>query len=211
MVGDLFLKILSQLGVYRGFIDNYESAVEIVRRCTQTDQRFRILAESMMSHNGSDRSKTKYTFEALLYKPLERITKTTLVLHDLLKHTPQQHSDHPVLHEVLRLSRSFLSGVNEGSQCKREVTLSRGMRRQLIRDGFVVEVCEGGRNLRHLFLYTDLLLCTKLKAVPKVSRPSTGLLVPASGWTETPLGTRDGAHYRHTPPHTCHESQDVPA
>ncbi|XP_055756815.1 active breakpoint cluster region-related protein-like isoform X2 [Salvelinus fontinalis] len=163
MVGDLFLKILSQLGVYRGFIDNYESAVEIVRRCTQTDQRFRILAESMMSHNGSDRSKTKYTFEALLYKPLERITKTTLVLHDLLKHTPQQHSDHPVLHEVLRLSRSFLSGVNEGSQCKREVTLSRGMRRQLIRDGFVVDVCEGGRNLRHLFLYTDLLLCTKLK------------------------------------------------
>ncbi|XP_055756816.1 active breakpoint cluster region-related protein-like isoform X3 [Salvelinus fontinalis] len=118
---------------------------------------------SMMSHNGSDRSKTKYTFEALLYKPLERITKTTLVLHDLLKHTPQQHSDHPVLHEVLRLSRSFLSGVNEGSQCKREVTLSRGMRRQLIRDGFVVDVCEGGRNLRHLFLYTDLLLCTKLK------------------------------------------------
>ncbi|CAB1345228.1 unnamed protein product, partial [Coregonus sp. 'balchen'] len=70
---------VSQLVVYRGFIDNYESAVEIVRRCTQTDQRFRILAE------------------------------------DLLKHTPQQHSDHPVLQEVLRLSRSFLSGVNEGS------------------------------------------------------------------------------------------------
>ncbi|KAK6292053.1 hypothetical protein J4Q44_G00378380 [Coregonus suidteri] len=162
-VGDLFLKIVSQLVVYRGFIDNYESAVEIVRRCTQTDQRFRILAESMMSHNGSDRSKTKYTFEALLYKPLDRVTKTTLVLHDLLKHTPQQHSDHPVLQEVLRLSRSFLSGVNEGSQCKREVTLSRGMRRQLMRDGFVVDVYEGGRNLRHLFLYTDLLLCTKLK------------------------------------------------
>uniref|UniRef100_A0A4W5KUM2 DH domain-containing protein n=1 Tax=Hucho hucho TaxID=62062 RepID=A0A4W5KUM2_9TELE len=62
-VGDLFLKIVSQLGVYRGFIDNYESAVEIVRRCTQTDQRFRILAESMMFYNGSDKSKTKYTFE----------------------------------------------------------------------------------------------------------------------------------------------------
>ncbi|XP_052353198.1 active breakpoint cluster region-related protein-like isoform X1 [Oncorhynchus keta] len=171
MVGDLFLKIVSQLGVYRGFIDNYESAVEIVRRCTQTDQRFRILAESMMSHNGSDRTKTKYTFEALLYKPLDRITKTTLVLHDLLKHTPQQHSDHPMLQEALRLSRGFLSGVNEGSQCKREVTLSRGMRRQLIRDGFVVDVCEGGRNLRHLFLYTDLLLCTKLKGGAQGKQP----------------------------------------
>ncbi|CAB1351663.1 unnamed protein product, partial [Coregonus sp. 'balchen'] len=107
-VGDLFLKIVSQLGVYRGFIDNYESAVKIVRSCTQTDQRFRILAESMMSCNGSDKSKTKYTFEALLYKPLDRVTKTTLVLHDLLKHTPQMHSDHHVLQEALRLSRSFL-------------------------------------------------------------------------------------------------------
>ncbi|XP_042154237.1 active breakpoint cluster region-related protein isoform X3 [Oncorhynchus tshawytscha] len=118
---------------------------------------------SMMFYNGSDKSKTEYTFEALLYKPLDRVTKTTLVLHDLLKHTPQTHGDHPVLLEALRLSQSFLSGVNEGSQCKQEVTLSRGMRRQLMRDGFVVDVCEGGRNLCHLFLYTDLLLCTKLK------------------------------------------------
>ncbi|KAL0970286.1 hypothetical protein UPYG_G00239870 [Umbra pygmaea] len=162
-VGDLFLKLVSQLGVYRGFIENYENAVDIVRRCTQTEHRFRILAESMMSCNGSDTSKTKYTFEALLYKPLDRVTKTTLVLHDLLKNTPEQHPDHPVLQEALRLSRSFLSGVNEGSQCKREVTLSKGMRRQLMRDGFVVDVNDGVRNLRHLFLYTDLLLCTKLK------------------------------------------------
>ncbi|XP_010904262.1 breakpoint cluster region protein isoform X2 [Esox lucius] len=162
-VGDLFLKIVSQLGVYRGFIDNYANAVEIVRRCTQADQRFRTLAESMMSCNGSDTSKTKYTFEALLYKPLDRVTKTTLVLHDLLKHTPEEHLDHAVLQEALRLSRSFLSGLNEGSQCKREVTLSRGMPRQLMRDGFVVDMCDGARNLRHLFLYTDLLLCTKLK------------------------------------------------
>ncbi|KAJ8008322.1 hypothetical protein DPEC_G00103630 [Dallia pectoralis] len=133
--------------------------------CTQNDLRFRTLAESMMSCNGSDNtSKTKYTFEALLYKPLDRVTKTTLVLHDLLKHTPLEHQDHTILQEALRLSQSFLSGVNEQSQCKREVTLSRGMRRQLMRDGFVVDVGEGGvRTLCHLFLYTDLLLCTKLK------------------------------------------------
>ncbi len=35
-------------------------------------------------------------------------------------------------------------------------------RRQLMRDGFVVDVCENGHNLRHLFLYTDMLLCAKL-------------------------------------------------
>ncbi|XP_071371394.1 active breakpoint cluster region-related protein isoform X1 [Centroberyx affinis] len=167
MVGDLFLKMVNQIGVYRGFIDNYEKAVEIVRKCTHSDHRFRTLAQSMMSNNGSDKARTKYTFEALLYKPLDRVTKTTLVLRDVLQTTPVEHGDHTALQEALRLSRSFLSGVNEGSQCKREVTLSHGMRRQLMRDGFVVDVCEGERNLRHLFLYTDLLLCTKLKAVAK--------------------------------------------
>ncbi|XP_017578535.1 active breakpoint cluster region-related protein isoform X1 [Pygocentrus nattereri] len=162
-VGDLFLKFVSQLGLYRGFIDNYESAVQIVRKSTQSNPRFRVLAESMMYSKGSDGFRTKYTFEALLYKPLDRVTKTTLVLHDLLKHTPCDHHDSNLLQEALRVSSSFLSGVNEGSQQKRAVTLSRGERRQLVRDGFVVDVCEGGRSLRHLFLYTDLLLCVKLK------------------------------------------------
>ncbi|KAI1898809.1 hypothetical protein AGOR_G00076180 [Albula goreensis] len=162
-VGDLFLRMVSQLGVYRGFIDNYEGAVEIVRKCTQSDQRFRTLAESMMSCKVSDNSRTTYTFEALLYKPLDRVTKTTLVLHDLLKHTPQEHQDHALLQEALRISSSFLSGVNEESHCKRAVTLSTGMRRQLMRDGFVVDMYEGGRSIRHLFLYTDLLLCAKMK------------------------------------------------
>ncbi|XP_052009250.1 active breakpoint cluster region-related protein isoform X2 [Xyrauchen texanus] len=161
-VGDLFLKFVNQLAVYRGFIDNYENAVKIVQKRMQSDARFRTLAESMMSSKGSDNIKTKYTFEALLYKPLDRVMKTTLVLHDLLKHTPPNHPDSVSLQEALRLSSSFLSGVNERSHCKRAVMLSRGERRQLMRDGFVVDVCESGHSLRHLFLYTDLLLCVKL-------------------------------------------------
>ncbi|KAM6949536.1 active breakpoint cluster region-related protein [Aplochiton taeniatus] len=166
-VGDLFLKMVSQLGVYRGFIDNYENAVEIVRKCMHTDPRFRTLAQSMTSTNGGDKTRTTYTFQTLLYKPLDRVTKTTLVLHDLLKTTPEEHMDHSVLQEALRLSQSFLSGVNETSHCRREVTLTHGMRRKLMRDGFVVDVCEGERHLRHLFLYTDLLLCVKLKVGTK--------------------------------------------
>ncbi|XP_044041038.1 active breakpoint cluster region-related protein isoform X3 [Siniperca chuatsi] len=163
MVGDLFLKMVNQIGLYGGFIGNYEEAVEVVRKCTHSVPRFRTLAQSMMSNNGSDKTRTEYTFEALLYKPLDRVTKTTLVLRDLLNTTPVEHKDYTALQEALRLSRSFLSGVNESSQCKREVMLSHGMRRQLMRDGFVVDVCEGERSLRHLFLYTDLLLCTRFK------------------------------------------------
>ncbi|XP_032004229.1 active breakpoint cluster region-related protein-like [Hylobates moloch] len=35
--------------------------------------------------------------------------------------------------------------------------------RQLVKDGFLVEVSESSRKLRHVFLFTDVLLCAKLK------------------------------------------------
>nr|5OC7_A Chain A, Breakpoint cluster region protein,pleckstrin-homology domain of Bcr-Abl [Homo sapiens]5OC7_D Chain D, Breakpoint cluster region protein,pleckstrin-homology domain of Bcr-Abl [Homo sapiens] len=38
-----------------------------------------------------------------------------------------------------------------------------GEHRQLLKDSFMVELVEGARKLRHVFLFTDLLLCTKLK------------------------------------------------
>ncbi|XP_014884761.1 active breakpoint cluster region-related protein isoform X2 [Poecilia latipinna] len=161
-MGDLFLKLVNHLGLYGGFIENYEKAVEVVRKCTQANPLFRTLAETLYI-NGANKARTACTLEALLYKPLDRVTKTTLVLRDLLKTTPVEHKDYAALQEALRLSQSFLSGVNESSQSKREVTLTHGMRRQLMRDGFVVDASEGVRSLRHFFLYTDLLLCTRFK------------------------------------------------
>ncbi|CAJ0929950.1 unnamed protein product [Ranitomeya imitator] len=38
-----------------------------------------------------------------------------------------------------------------------------GIHRQLLKDSFMVELVEGARKLRHVFLFTDLLLCAKLK------------------------------------------------
>ena len=36
----------------------------------------------------------------VLYKPVERVMRTTLVLQDLLKYTPHRHPDYSVLREV---------------------------------------------------------------------------------------------------------------
>lgn len=36
---------MNQFGLYGGFIGNYEEAVEVVRRCSHADVRFRTLAE----------------------------------------------------------------------------------------------------------------------------------------------------------------------
>uniref|UniRef100_A0A665X7D0 BCR activator of RhoGEF and GTPase n=1 Tax=Echeneis naucrates TaxID=173247 RepID=A0A665X7D0_ECHNA len=96
--------------------------------------------------------------------PVDRVTRSTLVLHDLLKHTPTSHPDHPLLQDALRISQNFLSSINEESTPRRQsMTVKKGENRQLLRDSFMVELVEGARKLRHVFLFTDLLLCAKLK------------------------------------------------
>ncbi|KAI2580406.1 ABR activator of RhoGEF and GTPase, partial [Homo sapiens] len=105
-----------------------------------------------------------YGNPALLYKPIDRVTRSTLVLHDLLKHTPVDHPDYPLLQDALRISQNFLSSINEDIDPRRTaVTTPKGETRQLVKDGFLVEVSESSRKLRHVFLFTDVLLCAKLK------------------------------------------------
>uniref|UniRef100_A0A8B9KED1 BCR activator of RhoGEF and GTPase n=1 Tax=Astyanax mexicanus TaxID=7994 RepID=A0A8B9KED1_ASTMX len=149
-VGDLFQKLASQLGVYRAFVDNYELAVETAEKCCQANTQFSEISEVRPA--------------SLLYKPVDRVTRSTLVLHDLLKHTPSSHPDHPLLQDALRISQNFLSSINEESTPRRQsMTVKKGENRQLLKDSFMVELVEGARKLRHVFLFTDLLLCAKLK------------------------------------------------
>uniref|UniRef100_A0A8C6HE96 BCR activator of RhoGEF and GTPase n=1 Tax=Mus spicilegus TaxID=10103 RepID=A0A8C6HE96_MUSSI len=149
-VGDLFQKLASQLGVYRAFVDNYGVAMETAEKCCQANAQFAEISEVMS--------------KPLLYKPVDRVTRSTLVLHDLLKHTPSSHPDHSLLQDALRISQNFLSSINEEITPRRQsMTVKKGEHRQLLKDSFMVELVEGARKLRHIFLFTDLLLCTKLK------------------------------------------------
>uniref|UniRef100_A0A8C9MA37 BCR activator of RhoGEF and GTPase n=1 Tax=Panthera tigris altaica TaxID=74533 RepID=A0A8C9MA37_PANTA len=148
-VGDLFQKLASQLGVYRAFVDNYGVAMETAEKCCQANAQFAEISEVLVT---------------LFRQPVDRVTRSTLVLHDLLKHTPSSHPDHPLLQDALRISQNFLSSINEEITPRRQsMTVKKGEHRQLLKDSFMVELVEGARKLRHVFLFTDLLLCTKLK------------------------------------------------
>ncbi|XP_053557968.1 breakpoint cluster region protein [Bombina bombina] len=165
-VGDLFQKLASQLGVYRAFVDNYEVAIETAEKCCQANAQFAEISENLKARNTreSKEAAAKTSLEALLYKPVDRVTRSTLVLHDLLKHTPLGHPDHPLLQDALRISQNFLSSINEEITPRRQsMTVRKGEHRQLLKDSFMVELVEGARKLRHVFLFTDLLLCAKLK------------------------------------------------
>uniref|UniRef100_A0A665WR80 Breakpoint cluster region protein-like n=1 Tax=Echeneis naucrates TaxID=173247 RepID=A0A665WR80_ECHNA len=165
-VGDLFQKLASQLGVYRAFVDNYKVAVETADKCCQANAQFAEISENLKVKSTKDckDQPAKNSLETLLYKPVDRVTRSTLVLHDLLKHTPSSHPDYPLLQDALRISQNFLSSINEEITPRRQsMTVKKGENRQLLRDRFMVELVEGSRKLRHVFLFTDLLLCTKLK------------------------------------------------
>ncbi|XP_044300334.1 breakpoint cluster region protein [Varanus komodoensis] len=165
-VGDLFQKLASQLGVYRAFVDNYEVAMETAEKCCQANAQFAEISENLKARSTRDSKDqmTKYSLETLLYKPVDRVTRSTLVLHDLLKHTPPSHPDCLLLQDALRISQNFLSSINEEITPRRQsMTVQRGEHRQLLKDRFMVELVEGARKLRHVFLFTDLFLCAKLK------------------------------------------------
>lgn len=165
-VGDLFQKLASQLGVYRAFVDNYKVAVETADKCCQANAQFAEISENLKVKSTKDCKDqlAKNSLETLLYKPVDRVTRSTLVLHDLLKHTPSSHPDYPLLQDALRISQNFLSSINEEITPRRQsMTVKKGENRQLLRDRFMVELVEGSRKLRHVFLFTDLLLCAKLK------------------------------------------------
>ncbi|KAM6155717.1 breakpoint cluster region protein [Rhynchocyon petersi] len=165
-VGDLFQKLASQLGVYRAFVDNYGIAMETAEKCCQANAQFAEISENLRVRSSKDSKDqmTKNSLETLLYKPVDRVTRSTLVLHDLLKHTPPGHPDHPLLQDALRISQNFLSSINEEITPRRQsMTVKKGEHRQLLKDSFMVELVEGARKLRHVFLFTDLLLCAKLK------------------------------------------------
>uniref|UniRef100_A0A7N8WVF6 BCR activator of RhoGEF and GTPase n=1 Tax=Mastacembelus armatus TaxID=205130 RepID=A0A7N8WVF6_9TELE len=159
----IFFKVPELYEIHKEFYDGLFPRVQQWSHHQRVGDLFQKLVRKNKKRNQrSDFSSFQHT--ALLYKPVDRVTRSTLVLHDLLKHTPTSHPDHPLLQDALRISQNFLSSINEETTPRRQsVTVKKGENRQLLKDSFMVELVEGARKLRHVFLFTDLLLCAKLK------------------------------------------------
>ncbi|CAG5877555.1 unnamed protein product [Menidia menidia] len=212
-VGHLFQKLASQLGVYKAFVDNYKVALETAEKCSQANNQFQKISENLKVKGPKDSKDCTTTISmegkyvlvcvrahvrfSLLYKPIDRVTRSTLVLHDLLKHTPKDHPDFPLLKDALRISQNFLSSINEEIDPRRTaVTTPKGEARQLVKDGFLVEVSESSRKLRHVFLFTDLLLCAKMKktAVGRHQQYECKWYIPLADLTFQTLDDSDSCH-----------------
>ncbi|XP_042866954.1 uncharacterized protein LOC122249860 isoform X2 [Penaeus japonicus] len=158
-IGELFRDLASKLDVYASFLQNYPRAIETVRRCSSQSPQFADITRSikLRSLQGQPQS-----LEDLLHRPVARVQKNALVLHDLLKYTSEAHPDHETLKEALKLTQNFLTHL---SMIHTEAMFPAQDRpqRHLVRNSFIVELVEGHRKLRHLFLFNDVIVCAKYK------------------------------------------------
>uniref|UniRef100_A0A3B5JW12 BCR activator of RhoGEF and GTPase n=1 Tax=Takifugu rubripes TaxID=31033 RepID=A0A3B5JW12_TAKRU len=160
----IFFKVPELHEIHKDFYDGLLPRVQDWGHQQCVGDLFQKLNLKVKSSKDCKDQSAKNSLENLLYKPVDRVTRSTLVLHDLLKHTPSSHPDYPLLQDALRISQNFLSSINEEITPRRQsMTVKKGENRQLLRDRFMVELVEGSRKLRHVFLFTDLLLCAKLK------------------------------------------------
>lgn len=159
-IGDHFKIMASNINVYGAFLHNYSRAVDTVRRCSASNTQFSQLTRDIPLPSQSGQN---VSLEDLLHKPVARVQKNALVLHDLLKYTPVSHPDHKTLSEALEMTQSFLDEFNM-IRTKAMFPAADRAQRRLVRNSFIVELADGHRKLRHLFLFNDVIACAKYKA-----------------------------------------------
>ncbi|XP_053986949.1 active breakpoint cluster region-related protein isoform X2 [Hylaeus volcanicus] len=160
-IGEQFKVMASNIGIYGAFLHNYARATDTVRRCSAHSNQFGDITRDIRLR-GFPKG-PGLSLEDLLHKPVARVQKNALVLHDLLKHTPVNHADHVPLSEALAMTRNFLDEFNI-IQTKSMFPSHDRAQRRLVKNSFVVELSDGHRKLRHLFLFNDVIACAKYKA-----------------------------------------------
>uniref|UniRef100_T1J2N9 Active breakpoint cluster region-related protein n=1 Tax=Strigamia maritima TaxID=126957 RepID=T1J2N9_STRMM len=157
--GDHFKILASKLGVYAAFLQNYPRAIETVRKCCMENLQFSEITKAIKLRTLKGQA---LSLENLLHKPVARVQKNALVLHDLLKYTPKSHPDHATLKTALKLTQCFLNEFNSTAAGNLFPVQDRNQR-HLVKNTFIVELSEGHRKLRHLFLFNDVIVCAKYK------------------------------------------------
>ncbi|XP_038617610.1 rho guanine nucleotide exchange factor 17 [Tachyglossus aculeatus] len=200
-VGDLLVQSFSKdilVNIYSAYIDNFLNAKDAVRIAKEARPAFLKFLEQSMREN-----KEKQALSDLMIKPVQRIPRYELLVKDLLKHTPEDHPDHPFLIDAQRNIKQVAERINQGMKNAEEVERNarivqeieahiEGMEdlqaplRRFLRQEMVVEAkAVGGKKDRSLFLFSDLLVCTTLKRKSGSLRRSSVSLYTAASVIDT--------------------------
>ncbi|XP_076453329.1 uncharacterized protein LOC143288590 [Babylonia areolata] len=153
-VGDVFMGLVEKFPQFGAYAENYQTAVATIHRCSQDNDRFQDLAQQIVL---TSTTREVTSLEDALFKPVQRLQRNTLVLYDLIKHTPKDHPDHESLHTALQLSQKNLENFGTSLVPRHKVE----QKGHLVKSSFLVELVGASRKLRYVFVFSEMLVCTK--------------------------------------------------
>lgn len=159
-IGESFKTMANNLTIYGAFLSNYGRAIDTVRKCSSNNSQFNEITKNITCKQLSGQP---VSLEDLLHKPVARVQKNALVLHDILKYVHQEHPDYKTLNEALKITQHFLDQFNM-IQTKSMFPAADRAQRRLVKNSFIVEFADNHRKLRHLFLFNDVIACAKYKS-----------------------------------------------
>ncbi|XP_022219145.2 active breakpoint cluster region-related protein isoform X2 [Drosophila obscura] len=159
LIGEAFKRLADMFELYSAFLHNYGQAIETVKKCSASNPQFKKIVSTIVVNLQTEQS---LTLEDLLHKPVARVQINAMVFNDLLRETPANHPDHQPLRQAQKIIQMFL---NQFNVCQRLPTESNRNLRRMVRNSFIVELVDGHRKLRHLFLFNDVIACAKYKAL----------------------------------------------
>ncbi|XP_034556921.1 rho guanine nucleotide exchange factor 17-like [Notolabrus celidotus] len=200
-VGNILIHSFSKealANMYSAYIDNFLNAKDAVRIAKEAKPAFHKFLEQNMREN-----KEKQALGDLMIKPVQRIPRYELLVKDLLKHTSEDHPDHPYLldaqRDIKRLAEKINKGRRSAEEAEREARVIQEIeahiegvehilnpQRKFLRQEMVMEAkTVGGKKDRSLFLFSDLIICTTLKRKSGSLRRSSMSLYSAASVIDT--------------------------
>lgn len=157
-IGGPFEELAQHIHIYGTFLHNYGQAIDTVKKCSENNVQFREIVSNIVLNSQNEQL---LTLEDLLHKPVARLQKNALVLQDLINETPATHPDFKPLTHAQKIIHKLLSEFNVVQS--KSAADDKALRR-LVKNSFIVELADGHRKLRHLFLFNDVIACAKYKA-----------------------------------------------
>jgi hypothetical protein len=167
-VGQLFVDFRGQWASYKTFIDNYQTSQREMRNLEKTNPLYRqFMADSLQSSE----TKRRDLGEFMIF-PVQRVTRYSLILKDLLKYTTENHRHRSALISANRemdALAAFVNDIKAAEEARTQMfdayettsgcpaTLISAKRRLVAS----VDVLDAKSKSLHVFLFNDLIMITK--------------------------------------------------
>ncbi|EFC47381.1 rhoGEF domain-containing protein [Naegleria gruberi] len=108
-IGLFFKRTMPMFKVYTDYVNNYNNIASKVKDMMKENPGFDSYMNEM---ERNARKQGKVGFFSYMIQPVQRLPRYTLLLNELLKHTPETHYDFKNINEALELSKQVSSHVN---------------------------------------------------------------------------------------------------